>query len=190
MSRAKPHCRNSLQRLRVKNVAFFALGSFYINRRALRPVLSPEDGNPSGQQTGLPVLFRTLLWQSAGHENHVEQHDGPRMRDGVAEASRQWTPCDLGLCKFDVSAKIVASLGVHAPMSMDVPGVTPHTAVSPWSYGFRPHGFRPHGSKIRAGTSRYSRASAHVSFLQICIRAEARRGSFPPSSLQHQTGPP
>ena len=187
---ASPHCRNSLQRLRKETLAISFSGSLYINRRALRPVLSPEDGNPSGQQTGLPVLTPILPWQGLCHEQHVERCDSPRMRGGIAEACRWWTPCDLGLCKFDVSAKIVASLGLYRPMSMDVPGVTPHTAVSPWSYGFRPHGFRPHGSKIRAGTSRYSRASAHVSFLQICVRAEARRGSFPPPLLQHQTGPP
>jgi hypothetical protein len=35
----------------------------------------------------------------------------------------------------------------------------------------------------------FTRALAQFS-QQICIRAEARRGSFPPLYLQHQTGPP
>ena len=142
---ARPHCRNSLQRLRKEALAPSFPGSLRTSRRALRPVLSSEDGNFSGQQTGLPVVFRTLLWQSARHEKHVELCDWSSLRDGTAEASRQWTPCDLKLCKLGAFAKI---------------------AVSP------------------------TRALAHVSFQQICIRAEARRGSFPPSSLQHQTGPP
>ena len=181
---ASPHCRNSLQRLRKEALAPSFPGSLRTSRRALRPVLSSEDGNFSGKWTGLPVVVSILFRQDSGHQKHVEQHDGPRMRDGVAEASRQWTPCDLKLCKLGALAKIAVSQGFHHPVLMDVSKVTPPTAVSLWSYGFRPR-----GPKNGAETCQISRASAH-SFTQACNGQEARQGYFPPSSLQHQTGPP
>ena len=110
MSTAFLYRRTCMQRLQAGAFATPASGSLRTSPRTLRPVLSSEDGNFSGKQTGLPVVFRTLLWQSARHQKHVERRDSPRMRGDVAEACRWWTPCDLKLCKLGVLAKIAAPL--------------------------------------------------------------------------------
>ena len=82
-----------------------------------------------------------------------------------------------------IPAKIAASRGLCGLLLADVSKVTPRTGASSLT-----------GSCVcqnRAETSHHSRASAQSSSQQACIRAEARRGHFPPpSSLHHQTGPP
>jgi hypothetical protein len=43
---------------------------------------------------------------------------------------------------------------------------------------------------VKASNLHHCRASAHFFLQKAFIRAEARRGYFPPLFLQHQKGPP
>ena len=175
MSLAKPHCRNSMQRLRGKTVAVLTLGSRGRDPGVLRPLRPSCHSNPRW------VHPMRLCECGPGTNTHVKSM-------GTYRSS-------------PIPAKIAASLGWQHPISIDVSKVTPRTGIRLWSFS------RQGACQNRAETSRYSRALAHVSLPQICIRAEARRGSFPPLALQapgvapfgseagplalqHQTGPP
>jgi hypothetical protein len=83
---------------------------------------------------------------------------------------------------FKIPAKIAVSQGCYNPV--EVPCFLPTKLRSPTGV------FRPNGETCQG---LFVRASAQF-FQQRCIRAEARRGHFPPlfrqSRTWHQTGPP
>ena len=85
----------------------------------------------------------------------------PRMMSGMKSA---------GACySFKIPAKIAVSSGWQHPGMVDVSMVTPPTAVSRKTYGF----------KNGAGTSHHRRASAQIT-QQRCSRDETRQRLFPP----------
>ena len=185
MSRAKPHCRISLQRLRLKDVASFGPGSRGRAPGILRSLLSLYCSNSRRMVQPFPSLPPLCAGDTMGLAFASVRlcECGPRTITSMKSAG------DYRLST--IPAKAAASQGSH-PFLADVSMVPPPTAVSRKPYGF----------KNGAETSHYSRASAQSS-LQRCIRAEARRGSFPPSfSLTlrsprlrgprraYQTGPP
>jgi hypothetical protein len=135
VSLAKPHCRNSSQRLQKEALAISFSGSFMFNPWALRPK-RPEGHNfLSGKHLN-------------GTRFCAREHSLASRLRGLKQ------PCVLGLCKSDHVAKIAAS------------------------------------PRVRTQNTHHCRAFAQSSSQQRCIRAEARRGYFPPLYLQHQTGPP
>jgi hypothetical protein len=177
MSRANRNHQNCVQRLRVGSLASPVPGSLLHNPWTLRPKRLQWLNNLSGKHLNSSRFCARRL-------------TSPSRLRGLKQ------PCDLGLCKSVTEAKIVASLEWQHSILVHVSMVTPPTPVSLRSYRF----------KNGAETGHDSRASAQ-SFSQICIRAEARRGYFPPLALQapgiallqgdaglfalqHQTGPP
>ena len=186
MSLAKPHCRNSLQRSRTGNLAVPVLGSRGRAPGALRLLLPLCCSNSRRMvqpfSSDPPFCAADIIEQAFASVRLCESE--PRMMSGMKSA---------GACySFKIPAKIAASLEWQHSILVHVSKVTPPTAVSRKTYGF----------KNGVETGHDSRASAHF-FQKLFHRAEAMRGHFPPlTSLTlrctrlrvprraHQTGPP
>ena len=185
MSRAKPHCRNSLQRSQMGALATPVFGSRGRAPGALRLLLSQYCSNSRRMVQpfpSLPPLCAGDTMELAFASVRLCEC-GPRMMSGMKSA---------GTCySFKIPAKIAASLGWQHPV--EVPSSSPSTPFARLRVDW------PNRDRWK---DLFVRASAQ--FLQkLFHRAEARRGSFPPlSSLilrcialamprrAHQTGPP
>jgi hypothetical protein len=181
---AKPHCRNSLQRSQAGALATPASGSRGPAPGTLRSLLSLYCSN--SRRVVQQLVSGALQCAEDKHAAFASVRlceCEPGMMSGMKSA---------GTCySFKILAKIAASQGWQHPVQ--TPRSLPTKLQSPTGV------FRSNGGACGL----FVRASAQ-SFSQICIRAEARRGYFPPlSSLilgcialamprrtNHQTGPP
>jgi hypothetical protein len=168
---ARPHCRNSLQRSQAGALATPAFGSRGPAPGALRLLLSLYCSNPR----------RVVQWFLSGEPVRTNDNQTtfasvrlcecePRMMSGMKSARAHYS--------FKILAKIAASQGWQHPV--EVPSSSRSTPFARMSVVW-PNRDRWKGLFVRASAQ---------SSQQRCIRAEARRGYFPPFSLQHQTGPP
>jgi hypothetical protein len=165
VSLAKPHCQNCLQRSRKGRLANPFLGSRGPAPGILRSLLSLYCSNSR----------RVVQWFLSGEPVRTNDNQTtfasvrlcecePRMMSGMKSARAYYS--------FKILAKIAASQGCYNPVGASRNSrSTPFARMSvDW-----PNRDGRWGSFVRA--------SAHF-FLQICIRAEARRGYFPLLALQ------
>jgi len=169
---ARPHCRNSLQRSQAGALATPAFESRGRAPGALRLLLSQYCSNSRRMVQPFPSLppFCAGDIMELAFASVRLCECGPRKASHVKSMGKHWSST--------IPAKAAASQGWQHPVG--VPSSSRSTPFAPSRVDW-PNRDRWQGLFVRA--------SAHSS-LQRCIRAGARRGSFPPSSLQHQTGPP
>jgi hypothetical protein len=172
VSHAKPHCRNSLQRLRLRDVASFGLGSRGPAPRILRSLLSLDCSN----SRRMVQPFSSLPPFCAGDIIELAFASVRLCESEPWKISHMKSVGQYGSSK--ILAKIAAFQGWQHPV--EVPSSSRSTPFAPsgvdWQNRDRWKGL-------------FVRASAQF-FQKLFHRAEARRGFFPPLFLNHQTGPP
>jgi hypothetical protein len=169
---AKPHCRNSLQRLREEKLASSSLGSRGPAPGTLRSLLSLDCSNSRRMVqpfSSLPPFCAGDIIELAFASVRLCESE-PRMMSVMKSAGTHYS--------FKILAKIAASQGWQHPV--EVPSSSPSTPFAPSGVDWQN---RDRWQDL------FVRASAQF-FQKLFHRAEARRGHFPPLFLNHQTGPP